>query len=64
MDITEIQAKSLLIKHTKIDSWFLARYGMNLYRGCAHDCAYCDGRAALPPPGASSFLDSLMKGSD
>jgi DNA repair photolyase len=45
MDIKEIQAKSLLIKHKKIDSWFLARYGMNLYRGCAHDCAYCDGRA-------------------
>jgi len=30
-------------KHT--DSWFLSRCGMNLYRGCEHACAYCDGRA-------------------
>ena len=29
----------------KTDSWFLASGGMNLYRGCGHDCAYCDGRA-------------------
>jgi len=29
----------------KLDSWFLAGCGMNLYRGCGHDCAYCDGRA-------------------
>jgi DNA repair photolyase len=28
-----------------VDSWFLAGCGLNLYRGCAHDCAYCDGRA-------------------
>src|SRR4030042_235874 len=43
--IKEIQSKSLLRKHNKVDSWFLARYGMNLYRGCQHNCAYCDGRA-------------------
>lgn len=43
--IREIKAKSLLRKHKKIDSWFVARYGMNLYRGCLHNCAYCDGRA-------------------
>jgi DNA repair photolyase len=43
--IHEILAKSVLIKHKKIDSWFLSRYGMNLYRGCTHNCAYCDGRA-------------------
>lgn len=23
----------------------MSRYGMNLYRGCSHNCAYCDGRA-------------------
>jgi len=27
------------------DSWFVSKYGMNLYRGCEHACAYCDGRA-------------------
>ena len=41
----EVRAKSLLRKSSRIDSWFLAGCGMNLYRGCAHDCAYCDGRA-------------------
>ncbi len=43
--IKEVKAKSLLRKHKKVDSWFVARYGMNLYRGCLHNCAYCDGRA-------------------
>jgi DNA repair photolyase len=23
----------------------MTHYGMNLYRGCSHDCVYCDGRA-------------------
>ncbi|MHC1604482.1 MAG: hypothetical protein ACXQTP_00720 [Candidatus Methanofastidiosia archaeon] len=45
MTIREIEAKSILRKYRKIDSWFISRYGMNLYRGCAHNCAYCDGRA-------------------
>lgn len=42
--IRETEARSLLIKHRKIDSWFISRYGLNLYRGCAHNCVYCDGR--------------------
>ncbi len=45
MKIKEIEAKSILRRHKKIDSWFISHYGMNLYRGCAHDCIYCDGRA-------------------
>lgn len=45
LSIKEIEAKSILRKHKKIDSWFLSRYGMNLYRGCTHNCVYCDGRA-------------------
>ncbi|MBN1861019.1 MAG: radical SAM protein [Candidatus Thermoplasmatota archaeon] len=43
--VKEIEAKSILRKHKKIDSWFLSAYGMNLYRGCTHNCVYCDGRA-------------------
>ncbi|MBN2893480.1 MAG: radical SAM protein [Bacteroidales bacterium] len=43
--INETQAKSILRKHKKIDSWFLTHYGLNLYRGCIHNCAYCDGRS-------------------
>ena len=45
VNIREIEAKSILRKHKKIDSWFISRYGMNLYRGCTHNCVYCDGRA-------------------
>ncbi len=42
--IKENKAKSILRRHKKIDSWFLTHYGINLYRGCAHNCVYCDGR--------------------
>lgn len=45
MAITEISAKTVLSKHKRIDSWFVARYSMNFYRGCHHNCSYCDGRA-------------------
>ena len=43
--IREIEAKSILRKHKKVDSWFISRYGMNLYSGCSHNCVYCDGRS-------------------
>ncbi len=42
--IHEIEAKTILRKHKRIDSWFLCSYGINLYRGCSHNCVYCDGR--------------------
>ena len=45
MLVKEIKAKSILRKAKKTDSWFLINYGMNLYRGCAHNCVYCDGRS-------------------
>ena len=45
MTIREINAKSILRKRKKIDSWFVSHYGMNLYRGCHHNCVYCDGRS-------------------
>ncbi len=44
MNIIEVNSKSILRKQKKIDSWFLSCYGMNLYRGCLHNCSYCDGR--------------------
>ena len=44
MKVKEINSKTILRKHKKIDSWFLSRYGYNLYRGCLHNCVYCDGR--------------------
>jgi len=43
--IREVEAKSILRKHKKMDSWFISQYGMNIYRGCMHNCIYCDGRS-------------------
>lgn len=43
--IKEVEAKSILRKHKRIDSWFVSCYGMNFYRGCTHNCIYCDGRS-------------------
>ncbi len=45
LEIEEITAKSILRTYKRIDSWFIARHGLNIYRGCQHDCVYCDGRA-------------------
>jgi len=45
MPVTEIHAKSIIRKRKKIDSWFISHYSMNLYRGCLHNCSYCDGRS-------------------
>ena len=45
MTIKEVEAKSILRKYKKIESWFLIYYGMNLYRGCQHNLVYCDGRS-------------------
>ncbi len=41
-----IQAKSILSKLKQApDSWFGITYNMNLYRGCQHQCIYCDSRS-------------------
>ena len=45
MTTDEVNAKTILRKHDKIDSWFVSHYGMNFYRGCSHNCVYCDGRS-------------------
>ncbi|MEA3397855.1 MAG: radical SAM protein, partial [Chloroflexota bacterium] len=43
--IREIQAKVLLSHAKQPDPWFGIKYGMNLYRGCQHQCIYCDSRS-------------------
>ena len=43
--IKEIQAKSLLARVKGPDDWFGLYYNMNLYRGCQHQCIYCDSRS-------------------
>ena len=41
-----IQAKTILAKVKKApDPWFGLTYNMNLYRGCQHQCIYCDSRS-------------------
>ena len=43
--IKEIQAKTLLVRVKGRDDWFGLYYSMNLYRGCQHQCIYCDSRS-------------------
>jgi DNA repair photolyase len=43
--IKEIQAKTLLARVKGPDEWFGLYYNMNLYRGCQHQCIYCDSRS-------------------
>lgn len=40
-----ISARSLARPSGTVDPWLLGRFGLNLYRGCEHACAYCEGRA-------------------
>ncbi|MEW6092586.1 MAG: radical SAM protein, partial [Chloroflexota bacterium] len=43
--IKEIQAKRMLARVKGEDEWFGLYYNMNLYRGCQHQCIYCDSRS-------------------
>jgi DNA repair photolyase len=43
--IKEITAKTLLARVKQPDTWFGLYYNMNLYRGCQHQCIYCDSRS-------------------
>lgn len=43
--IREIQAKSLISHHKEPDWLFGIQYTINLYRGCQHQCIYCDSRS-------------------
>ena len=45
MDIPTIKAKSIVNRVKKPAAWFGAEYNMNIYRGCAHGCIYCDSRS-------------------
>ena len=39
-----IAAKEIVSK-TKNSAWFGMQYNMNIYRGCCHNCIYCDSRS-------------------
>lgn len=40
-----VPAKTILTKNKYPQYWFGNDYNMNLYRGCHHDCIYCDSRS-------------------
>lgn len=57
--IKEIQAKSILSHSKTPDPWFGIQYTMNLYRGCQHQCIYCDSRSECYQ--IENFGDTLVK---
>ena len=57
--IQEIQAKVLLSSAKRPDPWFGIKYTMNLYRGCQHQCIYCDSRSECYQ--IENFADILVK---
>jgi DNA repair photolyase len=57
--IKEIEAKVLLSHVKQPDTWFGLKYNMNLYRGCQHQCIYCDSRSECYQ--IEDFSDILVK---
>lgn len=57
--IREITAKTLLSSVKQPDPWFGLKYNMNLYRGCQHQCIYCDSRSECYQ--IEDFNDILVK---
>jgi len=41
----EIRTKTILNHVKQPDDWFGLKYNMNIYRGCQHQCIYCDSRS-------------------
>lgn len=54
-----IQAKVLLSHVPQPDNWFGLKYNMNLFRGCQHQCIYCDSRSTCYQ--IENFSDILIK---
>jgi DNA repair photolyase len=57
--IHEVIAKTLLSSAKQPYSWFGIKYIMNLYRGCQHQCIYCDSRSECYQ--IENFTDVLVK---
>lgn len=55
-----IKVKTILSKIKNApDNWFGTSYSMNLYRGCQHNCIYCDSRSKVYQ--IENFSDILVK---
>jgi len=59
MAVIEIEAKTILATIHEPDGIFGIQYNMNLYRGCQHQCIYCDSRSQCY--GIENFNDILVK---
>jgi DNA repair photolyase len=59
MAIIEIEARTLLAHIKQPDGIFGIKYNMNLYRGCQHQCIYCDSRSECY--GIENFHDIQVK---
>ncbi|MBN2017975.1 MAG: radical SAM protein [Candidatus Cloacimonetes bacterium] len=57
--IKDIQVKTILNHVRQPDTWFGLRYNLNLYRGCQHQCIYCDSRSDCYR--IENFADILVK---
>lgn len=57
--VKETQARTLLNTFRQPDPWFGLRFSMNLYRGCQHQCVYCDSRSQCY--GIEDFSDIQVK---
>ncbi|MBN2191189.1 MAG: radical SAM protein, partial [Polyangiaceae bacterium] len=56
-----ISARSLARPSGTVDPWLLGRFGLNLYRGCKHACAYCEGRAERYRVAGNFAADTQVK---
>jgi len=57
--VKEIHAKVILSHVKQPEPWFGLKYNMNLYRGCQHQCIYCDSRSTCYQ--IENFKDILVK---
>lgn len=57
--IKEVNAKSILGKCKRPSDWFGVKYIFNIYRGCEHQCIYCDSRSECY--GIENFSDIIVK---
>lgn len=57
--IREMEAKTMLNRYRQPDDWFGLTYGFNIYRGCQHQCIYCDSRSECYQ--IEDFNDVLVK---
>ena len=57
--IKEVEVKSIISKTKNPFAWFGVVYNTNFYRGCPHNCIYCDSRSECYQ--IENFNDLLVK---